>query len=342
MAGFLDTLQSMFGASGPSPTMQDPFADRNALEKFGIGLGGLDAYKAVGEQGLKSAKAAAMQDIAARMQNGDLDQKSALIEYAKRTGDYDKMFQTDTTPAAIREYEYVNKLGPEDRALYFQNKRANQMFDRGGSQVFVSPEGNTVREIDKTLAPEQTPEVKKQQAVATAQGEAEVGRDTDLKKKSIAADSTLSTIDEAEKLLGGTEVDGKVTPSAATGSYPGAAKTFIDSRILGNSTDASQANAALKVVSGKLVSAMPRMEGPQSDKDVALYKEMAANIGDSTVPVGDKQVALKTLRDLQAKYATPGGDSYAKPGMLPPPDMLLPPVDKKSAAKGQVIKFGDM
>ena len=48
---------------------------------------------------------------------------------------------------------------------------------------------------------------------------------------------------------------------------------------------------------------MPKMSGPQSDKDVALYKEMAGKLGDPTVPSSQKRNAMQTLYDLQAKYA---------------------------------------
>jgi hypothetical protein len=49
--------------------------------------------------------------------------------------------------------------------------------------------------------------------------------------------------------------------------------------------------------------AQPRMEGPQSDKDVALYRQMSGQIGDPTVPGAIKQAALETIRGLHEKYA---------------------------------------
>lgn len=48
---------------------------------------------------------------------------------------------------------------------------------------------------------------------------------------------------------------------------------------------------------------MPKMSGPQSDKDVLLYKEMAGKLGDSTVPASQKRSAMQTLMDLQTRYA---------------------------------------
>ena len=58
----------------------------------------------------------------------------------------------------------------------------------------------------------------------------------------------------------------------------------------------------LRVIGGSLVSKMPRMEGPQSDKDVALYRESAGNVADSTLPIERRVAALKTVRALFSKY----------------------------------------
>lgn len=58
----------------------------------------------------------------------------------------------------------------------------------------------------------------------------------------------------------------------------------------------------LRSIGGALVAKMPRMEGPQSDKDVQLYREMAGQLGDSSLPISRRLAALKTVRDLYAKY----------------------------------------
>jgi hypothetical protein len=40
------------------------------------------------------------------------------------------------------------------------------------------------------------------------------------------------------------------------------------------------------------------MEGPQSDRDTVLYRQMASQIGDRTVPVENRKLALETLQTL--------------------------------------------
>lgn len=93
----------------------------------------------------------------------------------------------------------------------------------------------------------------------------------------------------------------KTLLSNATGSRTGAA---IDAAAggLGISTQGRQTTAQLKTLSGQMVSMMPRMEGPQSDKDVEMYKEMAGNIGDPTKTRAERLAALETIEKMNSKY----------------------------------------
>lgn len=51
------------------------------------------------------------------------------------------------------------------------------------------------------------------------------------------------------------------------------------------------------------MSKMPKMSGPQSDSDVKLYKQMAGQIGDPTIPVETRQAAIDTIRKINERYA---------------------------------------
>jgi hypothetical protein len=90
----------------------------------------------------------------------------------------------------------------------------------------------------------------------------------------------------------------------ATGSFGG---TGVDmaARVIGKSTDGGEAAAQLKALEGALVSKMPKMSGPQSDKDVLLYRQMAGQIGDSTIPAEQKRAAMAAIRTLNERYASP-------------------------------------
>jgi hypothetical protein len=109
-------------------------------------------------------------------------------------------------------------------------------------------------------------------------------------KKARSAEGMISTIEEAEPLV-----------KKATGSFIGAGLN-LGKRVVGYSDEKTQANASLKALEGRLMLEMPRMEGPQSDKDTSLYRQMAAQIGDPTTPADDKLAALSTIKSINQKY----------------------------------------
>lgn len=195
--GLWDNISSFF-TNDPNAQVSagDPLAGVSPLAKILIGLGGPDAVDSTVKTKLDLANRAAAQDIAQQMQGGGLDRQSALAQYAARTGDYSHLFQADSTPAAIQEYNFVNKLTPDQQALYFRNKRASQMFDRGDAQVVLNPDGSINRTYSKGLAPEQTPEIKAQQAAATAQGSAAGTAAAAAPQKESDADFMLKSIDD--------------------------------------------------------------------------------------------------------------------------------------------------
>ena len=92
----------------------------------------------------------------------------------------------------------------------------------------------------------------------------------------------------------------KLLPKA-TGSYLGAGADIIGNAF-GYSTDGAKATAQLKTLSGQLVALMPKMSGPQSDKDVQMYREMAGELADDTKPIQTRLAALQTIEQLNNKY----------------------------------------
>ena len=112
------------------------------------------------------------------------------------------------------------------------------------------------------------------------------------------------TIDQAKNILQGKTFNEKgeqVKAPLPTQSYGGVATDFI-SGIFGGSPKGSAEADRLKVLGGSLVMAMPRMEGPQSDRDVSLYREMAGQVGDSTLSVARRLAALDQVEKLYRKY----------------------------------------
>lgn len=135
------------------------------------------------------------------------------------------------------------------------------------------------------------------------------GRESDPQKREGKRQFNMQgigkTIQEAEDLL-----TGRATGNAPTGSGIGAGVDFLG-RAVGRSPKGAKEATTLEAVGGALVTKMPRMEGPQSDRDTILYKEMAAKVGDRTVPVAERLMALEKVKDLWATYERLNPDAFA-------------------------------
>jgi len=126
----------------------------------------------------------------------------------------------------------------------------------------------------------------------------------DARKRTRDANDSVELIGIARKTLPG-----------ATGSGVGAAADTTG-RFFGVSSEGAQKAAQLEALGGALVMKMPRMEGPQSNMDQMLYREMAGKVGDRTVPIPERQAALETVEKLLGKYAT--SPQQASPALAPP------------------------
>ncbi|SNT33771.1 hypothetical protein SAMN06265795_12648 [Noviherbaspirillum humi] len=87
-------------------------------------------------------------------------------------------------------------------------------------------------------------------------------------------------------------------------------------RSVGKSLPGDQAAAQLKALEGMLISKMPKMSGPQSDKDVLLYRQMAGQIGDVNTPAATKKAAIQTIRQINQKYLQDNGGAPAASGNI--------------------------
>lgn len=104
----------------------------------------------------------------------------------------------------------------------------------------------------------------------------------------------------------------------STQSWGGTIQDFVQS--VGGKTNEGAKNAAkLKALEGQIMLAQPRMEGPQSDKDVALYRQMAGLVGDSTVPAETRRAALNTVYKLHQRYS--GLEETGLPALVKPIDI---------------------
>lgn len=113
-------------------------------------------------------------------------------------------------------------------------------------------------------------------------------------KKTTSMEGLGDALKEAEQIL----TSKKIIPTqSGLGTAIDSAAAFFGNAPAG----AAQADQ-LRAIAGIVTAKMPRMEGPQSDRDVALYREMAGDIGNSSLPVSRRLAALQTVRALNEKY----------------------------------------
>lgn len=133
-------------------------------------------------------------------------------------------------------------------------------------------------------------------AIAQTQGQEQVKQGVERAgvqaTKTRDANDAIRLITEARRLL----------PSATGGRLAATGDSVAG--FFGSATEGAKANAALKTIAGQMTAKMPRMEGPQSDRDVQMYKEMAGDVANENLPVEIRQAALNQIERLQSKYAT--------------------------------------
>lgn len=186
------------------------------------------------------------------------------------------------------------KADPSLMDAYMGKANANKGLISQNGQMSMAPgynEGVASTEGAKKLAEQQAilgtaGQIESEKAQGAAAGKTLGEQD----KRAINAPNNLMLISEAEKLL----------PQATSGLGQIAMRGAAN--MAGYSTDSSKADRQLNVLSAALTQSVPRMEGPQSDKDTAMYKQAAGDVGNADVPYEDRLAALQTMKLLQNKY----------------------------------------
>lgn len=220
--------------------------------------------------------------------------QAQLMENEVRKAQVNKLNRAAMTgedlPAAIQEYQYFNKLTPEERQNFLQVKRANPYLNLGGEFVQPGLDGSRLNSFPVTPKPDQMPEFqgeqKRQEAIGKAEGEAEGAK----QKKILQAPQLESLLNEADSLL----------PQATSGGVATDWKNLQG--YFGKATDSSGIDAQLDVIGAALTSGVPRMEGPQSNLDVKLYEKAAGDLANSRLPKEARIAASQIIRKLNQKY----------------------------------------
>jgi hypothetical protein len=103
-----------------------------------------------------------------------------------------------------------------------------------------------------------------------------------------------------------------ILPNATSGAISNLATMATDAA--GIPTNKSAADGQLRIIGAQLVSNVPRMEGPQSDADVKLYRQAAADVANGNIPYQTRIKSLNTIIDLNQKYAQ--GGAQPPPGAV--------------------------
>lgn len=127
---------------------------------------------------------------------------------------------------------------------------------------------------------------------AEAQARADVATGTKQVEAAKKSGQLISVMDEAIGLL----------RKGPTASLTGAGVDMVTNAV-GMPTKGAELAQQLEALSGWAVANVPRMEGPQSDRDVMNYMTMAGRVGDRTLPTQVRIAAAEQVKSLQQKYS---------------------------------------
>ena len=248
-------------------------------------------------------------------QNGEHEKAFSMMPKPKELA-VNKLDVKDFTPASVQKFAQTGNYGDLVRMdkAQFQNT--------GGATMALDPfTGKPLNVIENTQSPDSRASnalgwanngISRERLNFDKQGGAEgvkpklvgdqwVTAPSDMKSGEVRPAMPSVLQKDAKEALQLIETAKTIIPKS-TGSYLGAG---IDqgARFFGASTGGDTAAAQLKALEGALVSKMPKMSGPQSDKDVALYKQMAGEIGDPTIPQSRKLAALQTIEEIQQRHS---------------------------------------
>jgi len=116
---------------------------------------------------------------------------------------------------------------------------------------------------------------------------------TEMRKNAIS--DLTSTIGELKEIVKPGGLLDTATGSGF-GSMLDAAGNFV-----GIATAGSIATAKLKPIADMVLKMVPRFEGPQSDKDTQSYKDAAADLANSTLPIKTRKAAAEIIVRLMEK-----------------------------------------
>jgi len=222
---------------------------------------------------------------------GRQDQLRVQQEFAGAQGERDRQGQTERQRERIeadRIRQEADRIGRSDLVRLAASLRAGPQPQT--PIAVMGPNGPEYVSPQSAIGRQPPPKA----------GAAAVGANDNLRGMNDA-------VKEARDLLTGTRRNsetGEVIPGAGTLPTASGFGRGLDiaGNLVGIAVPGSAQSKALQVIAGKLTMAVPRMQGPQSDRDVALYKEMSGDIANATLPIAQRLSALDMVEKLIAKY----------------------------------------
>jgi hypothetical protein len=277
-----------------------------------------------------------------RNERGDQTTAQREYEFAKQQGykgtfeEWKQITQQESAgPASIQEYnlysEQTKAAGgtPEPFDTWMQRRARMsvgapfvQTEQAGGKGAFDRRTGGFAPATTLDQEAGAAERLKNAEAFGTAAGKIAGEIVGGIQKKGSDAQGAQRLLEGADALI-----------DIATGSMVGNVRDkFVGA--FGYSTDGATAIAELKLLQANLMMQQPRMEGPQSNLDQQLYREMAGLIGEPNVPADQKKAALRKILELQEKYV----DRAAS--QSPPPRPGAPGAPKSETAAERAKRMG--
>jgi len=262
----------------------------------------LDLQMKRAEARRKAKRETALENRDIDKSNRELYQQEQLLKYA------DSIEGTDPRTAAMIRAGITTGVGVPTSFAPQTYKRGDDYIEvtfdnRGGRSERVLPKGTVPFNADIKTADRQG-EIAYAQGYGSStgkgRGETENKQTTEVK----------NAVDIAPILA-----DIELVLPKSTGSGAGA---LVDQagRFIGYDTEGAKAISQLQVLGNKLIQNVPRFEGPQSDKDVELYKQAAGDLANPRTTVAERQAALERIKELYARTRAKGypANQNAQPG----------------------------
>jgi hypothetical protein len=211
---------------------------------------------------------------------------------------YQSAFGKD--PNSMNEYQKTTTDIDRQRLALEQQRLASGQAQDNSYYTFGQTAGGIVRQNARTGAIERATDAQGNPIIGAAADPTLQGRITEAEKTGAfnaeRASDTKKALKMNDQVLQYTNTAEELLPKA-TGSGVGAAVDAAG-RLVGVSSKSSEAAAKLKTLSGWLVSNVPRMEGPQSNRDVQNYQKMAGDVGNDRLTIEERIASLNALKQL--------------------------------------------